>query len=125
MSKEQAIRVEIPQLPTRRYLSRREAASWYGVSVDTFDGLDIPYVVLGPRNHRWDIIDLVAFAEQNKVCDSARASKDKRRYGQKCVSTNETVHPCGGSVGQTRTESEIAEVLELKTSERQKRSQQR
>ena len=114
MSKAQTIQAEMPQLPPRRYLSRREAASWYGVSVDTFDGLGIPYVDLGPRNHRFDVFDLVAFAEQNKSCDSAQASASQKGR-QTCVSTNAKVHKIGGPTGTTRMESDFAEVLELPT----------
>ena len=81
MNEAKSIRAYTPtDLPPRRYLTRREAAQWLGLSVDTFDGLGIPFVDFGPRNHRWDTVDINAWAEQNKVGDSARASKAKRRY---------------------------------------------
>ena len=101
-------------LPDRRYFTRQEAAKWFGLSVDTFDNLRIPFVDFGPRNHRWDVFDLVAFAEQNKSCDSAQASASQKGR-QTCVSTNAKVHKIGGPTGTTRTESDFAEVLELPT----------
>ena len=36
-------------LPTRRFLSQREAADWLGVCVDTFRAFQIPYYELGDR----------------------------------------------------------------------------
>ena len=51
-------------LPTRRYLTREEAAGWLGVCVDTFLSIGIPFVDLGPRCKRWDIVDTDAYAEQ-------------------------------------------------------------
>tara|TARA_R110000782_G_scaffold269707_2_gene368339 strand:- start:377 stop:733 length:357 start_codon:yes stop_codon:yes gene_type:complete len=99
-------------IPPRRYLSRDEAAGWLGVSTDTFSRFDIPYVDLGPRCRRWDIVDIVAFADDNKRCDSARTSEQRRR--QTCVSTNAKARPSGGLRGTTGTASDIAEVLELK-----------
>jgi hypothetical protein len=74
-------------LPTRRYLSREEAAGWLGVSLDTFTGLGIPYVDLGSRCRRWDIVDIVAFADDNKRCDGARTSEGQRRR-QQCDYSN-------------------------------------
>ena len=100
-------------MPEKRYFSRTEAAAWLGVSVDTFDGFPIPYVDLGPRNRRWDVMDIVAYAEQNKSCDSARTSTKRRR--QTCVPTNAKARRIGGSYGTTGTESAFAEVLELPT----------
>tara|TARA_R110001592_G_C13186417_1_gene751678 strand:+ start:8546 stop:8902 length:357 start_codon:yes stop_codon:yes gene_type:complete len=99
-------------IPPRRYLSRDEAAGWLGVSTDTFSRFDIPYVDLGPRCRRWDIVDIVAFADDNKRCDSARTSDQRRR--QTCVSTNAKAHRNGGLRGTTGTASDIAEVLELR-----------
>jgi len=100
-------------IPEKRFLSREEAAEWLGVCVDTFTGFGIDYVDLGPRNRRWDIFDIINFAEDNKRCDSARTSDKRRR--QTCVSISEPIHRAGGSPGTTSTESAIAEVLELPT----------
>jgi len=100
-------------IPARRYLNREEAAVWLGVSVDTFSGFSIPYCDFGPRLRRWDIVDIEAYANDNKSCDSARTSETKRR--RQCISTNAKIHPAGGSRGMTRTESDFAEVLELPT----------
>jgi len=100
-------------IPEKRFLSREEAAEWLGVCVDTFTGFGIDYVDLGPRNRRWDIFDIINFAEDNKRCDSARTSDKRRR--QSCVSTNAKAHPTGGRHGTTRAESAFAEVLELPT----------
>lgn len=102
----------MPKLPDRKYFSRDEAAAWLGVSVDTFNGFDIPYCDFGPRSKRWDIIDIIAFAEHNKTCDSARTSAAQKGR-QLCASTNAQTHKVGGLHGTTRTESDIAEVLEL------------
>jgi hypothetical protein len=66
-------------LPPRRYLSREEAAAWLGVSVDTFMAFGIPYCDFGPRSRRWDLVDIIAYADDNKRCDSARTpATDKR-----------------------------------------------
>jgi hypothetical protein len=103
------------RLPTRRYLSREEAAAWLGVCVDTFARFDIPYCDFGPRCRRWDVMDIIAYAEQTKVHDSARTSAPKtQRRGHKCVSTSARARRTGGSPGTTGTEGDIAEVLELK-----------
>ena len=109
MTKANTIRAE---MPPKRYLSRMEAAAWLGLSVDTFDTLGIPYVNFGPRNHRWDVFDLVAFAEQNKVCDSARTSA-KQKGRQTCVSTNAKAHQNGGPNGRTRKVVTTAKALGL------------
>ena len=101
-------------IPTKRYLSREEAAEWLGVSVDTFMTFNIPIVDYGPRCKRWDIVDIVHHADDNKSRDSARTSDQKRRR-QSCDSTNVKAHRNGGSHGTTRTESAIAKVLELTT----------
>lgn len=100
-------------IPVRRYFSRKEAAAWLDVSVDTFDCLNIRYVNFGPRTRRWDIVDIVAFAEQNKSCDNARTSETKRRR-QICKSINEMARQTGGQHGTTRTANAIAEALGLK-----------
>ncbi|MEQ8667069.1 MAG: hypothetical protein RIC16_15230 [Rhodospirillales bacterium] len=99
-------------LPEKRYLSHQEAAAWLGVSVDTFDSFTIPYVDFGPRNRRWDVLDIVSYAEQNKTCDSARTSENKRRR-QTCVYTNATAHQTGGHRGQTRKVDDTARALGL------------
>ena len=99
-------------IPPRRYLSREEAAAWLGVSVDSFSGFSIPFCYFGPRLRRWDIVDIETYANDNKRCDSARTSETKRRR-QLCDSTNEKARRISVLHGQTRTESAIAEVLEL------------
>lgn len=98
-------------IPPRRYLSRDEAAAWLGVSSDTFSALGIPYVDLGPRCRRWDIVDIVAFADDNKRCDSARTSNERKR--QTCVSSNATAHHPGGQLGTTKTANATARALGL------------
>lgn len=103
-----------PAIPQRRYLTAKEAARWLALSVDTFTGLGIRYVDFGPRCRRWDIVDIEAYATQNKSRDSARTSETKRK-GQSCDSTNAKARRTGGSHGTTGTESAIAEVLELTT----------
>jgi hypothetical protein len=82
-------------IPLRRYLSLAEAASWFGVSSDTFAGFRIPYVDLGPRMRRWDIVDIINYANDKKSCDSARTPDDERR-GRSCVSSDAKAHPTGG-----------------------------
>tara|TARA_R110001592_G_scaffold64194_4_gene197428 strand:- start:4050 stop:4406 length:357 start_codon:yes stop_codon:yes gene_type:complete len=98
-------------IPLRRYLSRDEAAAWLGISADTFSGLSIPYVDIGPRCRRWDIVDIVAFADDNKRCDSARTSNERKR--QTCVSSNAKAHRTGGQPGTTRTVNATARALGL------------
>ena len=98
-------------IPPRRYLSRDEAAAWLGISADTFSGLGIRYVDLGPRCRRWDIVDIVAFADDNKRCDSARTSNERKR--QSCVSSNAKAHRSGGQLGTTNTANANARALGL------------
>ena len=100
-------------LPPKRYLTRDEAAMWLGVSVDTFKALEIPHVNLGPRSHRWDIVDIETFAEQNKSCDSARTSASQKGR-QICVSTNATIRPIGGRHGTARMAEGDVRALGLK-----------
>jgi hypothetical protein len=101
-------------IPPRRYLSREEAAAWLGVSIDTFSGFSIPYCDFGPRLRRWDIVDIEAYANDNKSRDSVRTSQPSdKRSGRQCSSTNVKARRNGGPHGTTRTESEIAEVLGL------------
>lgn len=108
------VRTTATRLPTRRFFTREEAADWLGVSVDTFMGFGIPYCDLGPRSRRWDVLDIVAFVSNTKTGDSARTTAAEQRKGQQtCKSTNVKAHPIGGRHGMTRTESDIAEVLEL------------
>jgi hypothetical protein len=99
-------------IPPRRYLSREEAAEWLGLSVDTFMTFDIPYVDFGERSKRWDLVDIIAYAEQNKSRDSARISA-KRKGRQTCVSSNERAHRNGGPPGMARTVNGTAKVLGL------------
>jgi len=100
------------QLPVKRYLTREEAAVWLGVCVDTFLGLNIPFVDLGPRCKRWDIIDIEDFAEQNKAHNSARTSASQKGR-QICVSSNANTPPNGGLIGQTRKVAATAKALGL------------
>ncbi|MBT3767867.1 MAG: hypothetical protein HOI45_20155 [Rhodospirillaceae bacterium] len=109
MTKRNAIQT---MLPPRQYLSREEAAAWLGVSVDTFMAFHVRYCDFGPRVKRWDVVDIQAYAEQNKCRDSARTPQTQERRGQ-CDSSSVRAHQTGGSHGTTRTESAIAEVLEL------------
>ena len=76
-----------PQLPPRRYLSREEAAACLGVSIETFIGLGIPYCDFGPRSRRWDLVDIIAYADDNKSCDSARTPATDKRSGRQCQQT--------------------------------------
>ncbi len=100
-------------LPTRRFLSQREAEDWLGVCVDTFRTFQIPYYELGDRGKRWDV-DEIRFFVQTKRRDSARTpANHQQKERQKCVYSKGAAHRIGGSRGTTRTESEIAEVLEL------------
>ena len=99
-------------IPTRRYLNREEAAEWVGVSVDTFMTFNIPFVDYGPRCKRWDIVDIVHHAEDNKSCDSARTSDQKRRR-QPCDFTNAKARRNGGQPGTTRKVEDTARALGL------------
>jgi len=99
-------------IPPRRYLSREEAAAWLGVSVDTFSGFSIPYCDFGPRLKRWDIVDIEAYANDTKSCDSARTSA-KQKGRQTCVFTDAPTHQNGGLIGQTRKVNATAKALGL------------
>lgn len=95
----------------KQYLTRKEAADWLSISGDTFSALGIPYCDLGPRLRRWDIVDIVAFVDDTKRCDSARTSDQRRR--QSCVSSNATAHHTGGHHGTTRKVEDTAKALGL------------
>jgi hypothetical protein len=99
-------------IPPRRYLSREEAAAWLGVSVDSFSGFVIPYCDFGPRLKRWDIVDIEAYAEQNKAHNSARTSAQQKGR-QACVSTDALTHQNGGLIGQIRKVDATAKALGL------------
>lgn len=100
-------------IPEKRYLSREEAATWLGLSVDTFAGLKIAYCDFGPRCHRWDVLDIIAFAVKTKQRDSARTSKIKRRR-QECDSINVMAHQPSGLIGETKTAKDTAKALGLR-----------
>lgn len=102
--------IEAP-IPERRYLTREEAALWLSVSVDTFSSLGIPYCDLGPRIRRWNIVDIIAFMDDTRQCDSAQASDMRRR--QQFVSSNATAQPIGGHHGTTRKVEDTAKALGL------------
>ena len=102
-------------LPERRYLSREEAARWLGLSVETFNQLAVPYCDFGPRCRRFDVFDIIAFANENKRRDGARTSEtNNERNGPQCNSTEDPARRTGGPRGTTGTEGALAEVLELK-----------
>ena len=98
-------------IPERLYLTREEAAAWLSVAVDTFSALGIPYCDLGPRMRRWNIIDIIAFMDDTRQCDSAQTSDMRRR--QQCVSSNATAQPTGGHHGTTRKVEDTAKALGL------------
>ena len=101
-------------LPERRYLTREEAARWLGLSVETFNHLAVPYCDFGPRCRRFDVFDIIAFANENKRRDGARTSATNDERNGPCNSTEDRARPIGGPRGTTGTEGALAEVLELK-----------
>jgi hypothetical protein len=66
-------------IPPRRYLNRDEAATWIGVSVDTFMSFENPFNDLGPRCKRWDIVDIEDYLNDNKSCDSTQTPNTSRK----------------------------------------------
>ena len=110
-------------LPTRVFLTQKEAAAWLGVSADTFRSFQIPHYELGERCKRWYVDEIAAFV-QTKRCDSARTpANHQQKEGQTCVSTKGKAHRTGGPRGTTKTEGDIAEVLGLQTKSQRKRWQ--
>lgn len=100
-------------LPTRVFLSQKEAAAWLGVSVDTFRNFQIPYYDLGERCKRWHLDEVIAFV-QTRHRDSARTpANHQQKERQICVSQKGRAPRIGGPRGMTRTASDIAEVLGL------------
>ena len=100
-------------LPERRYLSREEAARWLGLSIESFDRLAIAYCDFGPRCRRFDVFDIIAFANENKRRDGARTSETNDERNGPGNSTEDPARPTGGPRGTARTEGALAEVLEL------------
>lgn len=54
------------QTPDKEWLTRREAARWLNIGVDSFDKLvereNLLPIVIGPKSHRWHWMDVVALA---------------------------------------------------------------
>lgn len=104
----------VSTLPTRVFLTQKEAARWLGVSPDTFRSFQIPHYELGERCKRWHVDEITAFV-QTKRSDSARTpANHQQKEGQKCASTKGVAHRTGGPRGTTRTEGDIAAVLGLR-----------
>ena len=104
--------------PTARCLSKEEAAQYLGIGVTLFDGLRIPPVRLG-RRCVWDRIDLDAWLDDYK--QQGRAGKEVE-WPVKPGSTGGPTLVAGGLQQRYRTASAYANVLGLKTEEKQKHS---
>ena len=100
-------------IPTRVFLTQKEAAAWLSVSSDTFRSFQIPHYELGERCKRWHVDEIAAFV-QTRRRDSARTPAiDQQKERQICVSQKERAPRIGGPRGTTRAVSGIAEVLGL------------
>jgi hypothetical protein len=77
-NKEKSLLYQVARIH-RKWMSRRQAADYLGISIDVFDRLDIPYVELGKRLHKFDVDDLNVFMYSRKVTACAPNLKEQAR----------------------------------------------
>jgi len=94
-----------------RYLTRREAAAYIRCSLRFLDGMGLPFIRKG-RCKLYDRIDLDARMQQDKC--RGRAWKETL-WPVNVVSTGDRIPGNGGLMQPSRTASEYAEALGLKT----------
>jgi len=106
------------QRPVVRCLTKLAAAEYLGIGITTFDALRIPAVRFGHRCV-YDRIDLDAWLDDYKR--QGRAGKEVE-WPVKPGSTGGQTLVAGGLQQRYRTASAYANVLGLKTEEKQKHS---
>ena len=110
--------VPLPALPARRCLTKDQAAAYLGIGVTLLASLDIPGIKFG-RRLVYDVLDLDAWLTEYK--HRGRAGKETL-WPVKQEFTGGRIAVIGGSVRHSRTASEYAKVLGLKTETKPKPS---
>lgn len=108
-------------LPACRCLSKEQAAEYLGIGVTLLMELDVPYLKLG-RRCVFDKVDLDTWLDEYKQRERGRAGKEKTLWPVKPESTGGLILGTGGLQQRSRTASDYAKVLGLKTEKTPKHS---
>jgi hypothetical protein len=101
-------------LPAARCLNKEQAAEYLGIGVTLLTELGVPFIKLG-RRCLYDKLDLDAWLDDYKSRERGRARKEKTLWPMKLDSTEDRIPGIGGLQQPSRTASEYAKVLGLKT----------
>jgi len=107
-------------LPAARCLNKEQAAEYLGIGVTLLSELGVPFIKLG-RRCLYDKLDLDAWLDEYKTRERGRAGKEKTLWPVKLESTGERILATGGLIQPSRTASDYAKVLGLKTERKLKR----
>ncbi len=107
-------------LPAARCLNKEQAGEYLGIGVTLLTELGVPFIKLG-RRCLYDKLDLDTWLDEYKSRERGRAGKEKTLWPMKQESTGDRIPGIGGSATPSRTASEYAKVLGLKTEKKQKR----
>ena len=107
-------------LPAARCLNKEQAAEYLGIGVTLLVELGVPFIKLG-RRCLYDKLDLDTWLDEYKNRERGRARKEKTLWPMKPESTGARILATGGLMQPSRTASEYAKVLGLKTENRPKR----
>ena len=106
-------------LPAARCLNKEQAGEYLGIGVTLLTELGVPFIKLG-RRCLYDKLDLDAWLDEYKSRERGRAGKEKTLWPVKQESTDARILVTGGSLQPSRTASEYAKVLGLKTEKKPK-----
>lgn len=107
-------------LPAARCLNKEQAAEYLGIGVTLLVELGVPFIKLG-RRCVYDKLDLDTWLDEYKNRERGRARKEETLWPMKLEPTGERILATGGSMQPSRTASEYAKVLGLKTEKKPKR----
>lgn len=107
-------------LPAARCLNKDQAAEYLGIGVTLLVELGVPFIKLG-RRCLYDKLDLDIWLDEYKNRERGRARKEKTLWPMKPESTGARILATGGLMQPSRTASEYAKVLGLRTEKRLKR----
>jgi hypothetical protein len=107
-------------LPAARCLNKEQAAEYLGIGVTLLTELGVPFIKLG-RRCIYDTLDLDTWLDEYKSRERGRAGKEKTLWPVKLESTSGQILATGGLMQPSRTASEYAKVLGLKTGKKLKR----
>ena len=107
-------------LPAARCLNKEQAGEYLGIGVTLLTELGVPFIKLG-RRCLYDRLDLDAWLDDYKSSEQGRAGKEKTLWPVKQESTGARILATGGLLQPSRTASEYAKVLGLKTERKPKR----